>query len=122
MKYNYFNRILFSLVVSFLISIISSENSVAQNANASNVKFVRVDIGHGGLHCPFLGPQLEKKLKELVHVANYYVNKQESYATFEIPVSEIVTDELLRQVAIKVGYPAADVSVVISDVAPLNKN
>lgn len=84
-------------------------------------KYVRLDIGHGGLHCPFLGPQLEKKLNETGQVSNLKVYKKESYATFELPAATELSDADIRQVAIKVGYPDADVTVVISDTAPVNQ-
>jgi hypothetical protein len=84
-------------------------------------KYVRLDIGHGGLHCPFLGPQLEKKLVETGEVSNLKVYKKESYATFELPAATVLSDADIRQVAIKVGYPDADVRVVVSDTAPINQ-
>ncbi|MGE0638011.1 MAG: hypothetical protein AB7P01_16325 [Bacteroidia bacterium] len=84
-------------------------------------KYVRLDIGHGGLHCPFLGPQLERKLTETGQVSNLKVYKKESYATFELPAATALSDADIRQVAIKVGYPDADVTVVVSDTAPVNQ-
>ena len=91
----------------------------AQTTTAA--KYVRLNIGHGGLHCPFLGPQLEKKLNETGQVSNLKVYKKESYATFELPAATELSDADIRQVAIKVGYPDADVTVVVSDTAPINQ-
>lgn len=105
----------------FLFFILAYNSAAAQNTAQAETKYVRVDIGHGGLHCPFLGPQMEKKIKELGDVNNYKMYRQESYATFELPVEKPVTDADIRQVAIKVGYPEADVSVVISDTPPVNQ-
>ncbi len=115
MKQLYF---LYALIVS---SVFVQQTATAQNTAQSELKYVRINIGHGGLHCPFLGPQLEKKLKEMGDVSNMKVYKQESYATFELPATMPVTDADIRQVAIKVGYPDADVNVVISDTAPVNQ-
>ncbi len=84
-------------------------------------KYVRLDIGHGGLHCPFLGPHLEKKLTETGQVSNLKVYKKESYATFELPAATSLSDADIRQMAIKVGYPDADVTVLVSDTAPINQ-
>jgi hypothetical protein len=81
-------------------------------------KYVRLDIGHGGLHCPYLGPHLEKKLKETGQVNNLVTYKKESYMTFEVPAVSTFSDVEIRQVATRVGYPDADVTVVISDTAP----
>lgn len=115
MKQLYF---LFAFIIS---SVCIQQTATAQNPTKSDSKYVRINIGHGGLHCPFLGPQLEKKLKEMGNVSNMKVYRQESYATFELPATMPVTDADIRQVAIKVGYPDADVNVVISDTAPINQ-
>ena len=104
-----------------VLLLICSYNLNAQNITPPETKYVRVDIGHGGLHCPFLGPHMEKKIKELGDVNNYKMYKQESYATFELPAAKQVSDADIKQVAIKVGYPEADVTVVISDTAPTNQ-
>jgi len=118
---NYPFRILLILAVSVLLSVSFPGNSTAQNTTGQTAKFVRIDIGYGGLHCPFLGPQLEKKLLEMGDVSNLKVFKQESYATFELPSSKPVSDADIKQVAVKVGYPEADVVVVISDSLPSNQ-
>jgi hypothetical protein len=115
MKQLYF---LFAFIVS---SVFIQQTATAQNTLQQPINYIRIDIGHGGLHCPFLGPQMEKKLRELAAINNYRMYKQESYATFELPASLPVTDADIRQVAIKVGYPEADVSVVISDTAPVTQ-
>jgi hypothetical protein len=112
---------LYFLLVFIVCSVFVQQTATAQNTAPSETKYVRINIGHGGLHCPFLGPQLEKKLKEMGNVNNMKVYRQESYATFELPATMPVTDVDIRQVAIKVGYPEADVNVVISDTAPINQ-
>ncbi len=90
----------------------------AQTTAPATTKYVRLDIGHGGLHCPYLGPHLEKKLKETGQVNNLVTYKKESYMTFEVPAVSTFSDVEIRQVATRVGYPDADVTVVISDTAP----
>lgn len=117
MKQNYFPKVL-NLFPVFFFSFILAHNGVAQNTPEAQTKYVRVDIGHGGLHCPFLGPQMVKKIKEMCEASNMQIYKEQSYATFELPATSVVSDAEIRQVAIKVGYPEADVSVVISDMAP----
>jgi hypothetical protein len=113
---------LYILFAFIAFSVFAQQTTAtAQNTEQATLKYVRINIGHGGLHCPFLGPQLEKKLKEMGNVSNMQVYRQESYATFELPATMPVTDADIRQVAIKVGYPDADVSVVVSDTAPINQ-
>ncbi len=121
MKQFYFLRFTGITGVLLLTFFISLNKANAQTTLQSTTKYVRVDIGHGGLHCPFLGPEFEKKVKQMGNVNNYKANIQQSYATFELPATIPVSSEEIRQVAIKVGYPDADVSVVISDTAPVNQ-
>lgn len=80
-----------------------------------------MDIGHGGLHCPFLGPKLEGMLKEIENVNNIKIYKKESYATFELPAATSLSKDDLKKIGIKAGYPPDDVIVVISDSAPINQ-
>jgi len=117
-SYTYQMKKLYTLTV-FALFMLLQNIATAQTTSQSELKYVRINIGHGGFHCPFLGPQLERKLTETGQVSNIKVNKQESYATFEIPAASTLSDVDIRQVAIKVGYPEADVSVVISDTAPV---
>lgn len=93
-------------------------SDVAVQAQEVNTKYVKLAIGHGGLHCPFLGPHLEKKLTETGKVQNIKVYKQESYMTFEVPDIVALPDTSIRRIAINVGYPDADVNVQVSDSAP----
>lgn len=88
---------------------------------APSTKYVRLDIGHGGLHCPFLGIKIEGMLKEIQDVSSLKIYKRESYATFELPASTPLSESDIKQIGIKAGYPPDDVSVVVSDSAPVNQ-
>ena len=93
----------------------------AQNKNSDQVvnkKYVRVDIGHGAMHCPFLSPKLETQLKEIKGVENFFIDKKNSYATFNLPVETEMTSESLKQIGIDVGYPSDDV-VITMDTKPI---
>jgi len=93
----------------------------AQNKNSNQVvnkKYVRVDIGHGAMHCPFLSPKLETQLKEIKGVENFFIDKQNSYATFNLPAETEMTTESLKQIGIDIGYPSDDV-VITMDTKPI---
>lgn len=96
--------------------------SKAQNGNTQSVtdkKYVRVDIGHGALHCPFLSPKLEAKLKEIKDIENFFIDRRSSYITFELPSTTEITPESLIKTGTDVGYPAADV-IVSMDNKPIH--
>lgn len=101
-----------SLVTLFLIGF---QLAGAQTSASTPIRYVRMDIGHGGLHCPFLGPRLEQGIKALNGIQNLKVDIRASYATFELPTEPVVSDVQLKELAVKVGYPPADVTVIISD-------
>ena len=102
--------------IFFLISFFSL-NLFAQNENAKaikqNKKYVKMDIGHGGLHCPFLGPKLETAIKNIIGAEDVKMDKVNSWMTFTLPSDNAMTLDELKQVGTKAGYPADDVSVII---------
>lgn len=99
--------------------------SVGQAQNKANIQtlkktYVRFEIGHGALHCPFLGPKFEAKLKEIKGIENFFLDKQESYLTFNLPANTDMTLESLKKIGVDAGYPPADV-VVKMDIKPIKK-
>ena len=100
--------------IFFLIAICNF-NLLAQNEKtiAQNKKYVKMEIGHGGLHCPFLGPKLETAIKNIQGVEDVKMDKVNSWLTFTLPTDNTMTDDELKQVGTKAGYPADDVSVII---------
>lgn len=105
---------LFSALVLFAISL-SLRAQTIQNQSATDKKYVRMDIGHGALHCPFLSPKLEAKLREVKDIDNFFIDKRTSYITFELPASTEMTLESLKKIGTDVGYPPADVIVAIDN-------
>ena len=90
----------------------------AQSQNESSVannKYVRVEIGHGALHCPFLSPKLETQLKELKGATNFFMDRQNSFATFNLPADTEITVEQLKKIGVDVGYPSTDVMVAMDN-------
>lgn len=100
------------IVVAFLF--VSSPVIQAQS-QVANSKYVRVDIGHGALHCPFLSPKLETQLKELKGVTNFFMDRQNSFATFNLPADTEITVEELKKIGVDVGYPSTDVMVAMDN-------
>lgn len=113
----------YSLTMIMAIAFITVFNAMSQaqslgNTQISNKKYVRYEIGHGAMHCPFLSPKLEAKLKEIKDIDNFFIDKRESYATFNLPDNTEMTLESLQKIGIDVGYPADDV-IVKMDIKPI---
>ncbi len=103
-------------LVAFLVVVCPSAQAQTKNNNHSaNKKYVRMDIGHGALHCPFLSPKLETELKAIKGIDNYFIDKKTSYATFCLPANTDMTVESLKKIGIDVGYPADDVMVILDN-------
>lgn len=109
----------FTLLFAFVLIVIFSNTIQAQNNQQNTAKkYVRIDIGHEALHCPFLSPKLEKNLREVSTVSNFFIDKRASYITFELPSDTDITEAYLKKIGTDVGYPGADVVVSFSDQAP----
>jgi hypothetical protein len=110
------NKNVLSIIASIVFFFILSTASQAQsNSNNPTIdkKYVRVDIGHGAMHCPFLSPKLEAKLREIKNIENFFIDKRNSYATFNLPSDTEMTSESLKKIGTDVGYPADDVVITI---------
>jgi|GEM_PF-3467075 len=100
--------------IAFSLLFVFCTNSQAQN-NSNTQKYIRIDIGHGALHCPFLSPKLETQLKQIEGVENFFLDRQTSYLTFNLPANTKITVDSLKQIGIAVGYPGDDVMVKMDD-------
>jgi hypothetical protein len=110
------NKTALSIITSIVFFFIFFTASLAQgNVNNPTIdkKYVRVDIGHGAMHCPFLSPKLEAKLREIKNIENFFIDKRNSYATFNLPADTEMTSESLKKIGTDVGYPADDVVITI---------
>ncbi|MDP1746989.1 MAG: hypothetical protein Q8L90_15550 [Bacteroidota bacterium] len=110
------NKNVLSNIAAIVFFFIFSTASQAQgNSNNPTIdkKYVRVDIGHGAMHCPFLSPKLEAKLREIKNIENFFIDKRNSYATFNLPLDTEMTSETLKKIGTDVGYPADDVVITI---------
>ncbi|MES2593085.1 MAG: hypothetical protein V4608_14475 [Bacteroidota bacterium] len=109
-------KISFSSVILTIIFLVSISSAYSQNSNkTSDKKYVRMDIGHEALHCPFLSPKLEARLKEINNIENFFIDKRNSYATFNLPSDTEMTVELLKKIGTDVGYPADDVIIAMDN-------
>lgn len=111
-------NIIIVMLTAFVL-FVGVSAAFAQSGN-STVKYVRVDVGHGALHCPFLSPKLETKYKELSGVDNFFMDRQSSFTTFTLPASTSVTEQQLIDIGVAVGYPASDFTITF-DTKPIVK-
>jgi len=103
------------IVFSFLFIFCFASQAQNKNTQAVNKKYVRIDIGHGALHCPFLSPKLEGQLRQLKGVDNFIIDRQTSYITFNLPADTEITEDFLKKMGTDVGYPGTDVMVKIDN-------
>ena len=115
-KNNEFNSMFSVLLLFVFCSFAHAQNSAPVQADSK--KYVRMDIGHGAMHCPFLIPKLEAQLKNIKGVENFFMDKENSYATFNLPADTEMTLESLKKIGTDVGYPADDVFVKV-DTKPI---
>ena len=117
------NRTILKLLKAFVFLVVFGLAYQTQNkisAQTPSKIYVRFDIGHGALHCPFLGPKFEMLLKKTNGIEDFFLDKQASYVTFTLPATTEMTAVSLKKIGIDAGYPPADV-VVTMDSKPIKK-
>ncbi|MDQ3048468.1 MAG: hypothetical protein M3R27_13045 [Bacteroidota bacterium] len=102
-------------LVFLFVSINSSNAQSTSMVQTGGKKYVRIDIGHGALHCPFLTPKFETQLKSISGIENFFIDKENSYTTFNLPEDTQLTMESLKKMGTDVGFPAADVFVKVDN-------
>ncbi len=107
-------------VIFLFVFCLASQTQNTSNAQTPSQKYIRIDIGHGALHCPFLGPKFEMLLKKTNGLEDFFLDKQASYVTFNLPATTEMTAESLKQIGVDAGYPPADVMVTM-DNKPIKK-
>ena len=103
----------FRLVILAAFALTAYVPAQAQSTDSLHVQHVRLDVARMGLHCPFLGPKLMEKLKELPAAQSVTLFMMESYITFELPSGSTVEGGKIKNIAVSVGYPAQDITVTI---------
>jgi len=98
----------------FIFCSISHAQYNNSNQTASK-KYVRFEIGHEAMHCPFLGPKLELKLSEIKGIENFFIDKRASYSTFNLPENTEMTIESLKKIGTDVGYPSNDIFITMDN-------
>jgi hypothetical protein len=111
----------FALILALLVFSGTTKAQTVSASTAVNKKFVRVDIGHGALHCPFLSPKIDAAMQKITGIENYFIDKQASYITFNLPANTDMTVESVKKIGTEVGYPDADVIVKFDD-KPIESN
>ena len=101
------------LTLNFAPGILSEAEG--QNSQVSPLKYVKIEIDHRGLHCPFLGVALKEKLKNMEGFKDFYIDKDDRYMTFTYPAEMPVTQKELMKIPIGVGFSESIVHVAIDD-------
>lgn len=97
---NTVNKIM--LLIMILLFGSFSSSSLAQNKQTDSKKFIKLQVN--GLACPFCAYGLEKKLKSLKGAENFDVDFKTGSATLDVPVSNDVTKEELKQIVLDAGF------------------
>ena len=75
---------------------------------------IQIQIDHGGLHCPFLGPKFESRFTELSGVDSVKLDTQNSIGTLYLANDYSLSDEEIRAIIVhKVGYPEPEIKAII---------
>ena len=81
-------------------------------SSAQNKIFVEID--HGGLHCPYLGPLFEQKFLALQTVDSVFLNTRSSIGELYLSSDGELTDEQITDVVVnQVGYPEPEIKAII---------
>jgi hypothetical protein len=102
------------IAVAVIFCLVAHGQLNAQAIDTSSTKHVRLDVARMGLHCPFLGPQLMEKLKQVPSAQNVTLFMQPSYITFDLANGSDVNEAQIADIAAKVGYPKQDITVTIN--------
>jgi len=83
--------------------------SVGQNS-------IQVQIDHGGLHCPYLGPRFEQRFAERDEIDSVHVNSHTSIGTLYMADDKNLTDDEISDIIVhKVGYPRPEIKAIVRD-------
>ncbi len=107
------------IIITAAFLFLFFQMGMAQTAggnSSGNKKYVKMVIGHGALHCPFLGPKFISRLDSIQGIQNLFVDKQNSYATFNLPADTKMNLDLLQKIGIDAGYAASDVIVTLDNI------
>ena len=79
-------------------------------------ELIQIQIDHGGLHCPFLGPKFEQRFTELTAVDSVILDTKNSIGKLYLAKGQGLTDEEITEVIVhKVGYPQREIKAIIRD-------
>lgn len=84
------------------------------SADAQNT--VRIEIDHGGLHCPYLGPRFKDRFTELEAVDSVHVDSKNSIGTLYLSEGHQLSDADITEIIVhKVGYPLPEIKAIIRE-------
>lgn len=83
-------------------------------ANAQNT--IQIQIDHGGLHCPYLGPRFEQRFTERAEVDSVYLDTKNSVGSLYLSDGNDLSDSDITEIIVhKVGYPKPEIKAIIRD-------
>jgi len=97
------------MVILFLSTGFYSNSSFAQSKQSDSKKYIQLQVN--GLACPFCAYGLEKKLKALDGAGNFDIDFKTGIATLDIPNSNNVTKEELKQIVSDAGFELKNVEI-----------
>ncbi len=98
--------------MKFILPLISSIALGFSTLQAQEI--IQIQIDHGGLHCPFLGPKFESRFAELSVVDSVNLDMHNSIGTLYLADQDSLSDEEIREIIVhKVGYPAPEIKSII---------
>ena len=86
--------------------------------NTVTKRYVKMEVGAMGLHCPFLGVTLKEQLQADTLFSELKVDKTDHFLTFAYIDSEELTADYFQKIAVRVGYPAEIIIVTLFDSQP----
>ena len=103
------------IAILMVLGLLIQSNAQVISSEDENAKYVKIEIAENGLHCPFLGVKLEYELKKINGLSDLYINNDESYLTFNLPIETDITKEKLEKIPVDVGYPSKYITVIMAD-------
>jgi len=92
-----------SVILIALFSISFFNVSATLNIDTT-VEITYVKIGVDGMACPFCAYGVEKKIKKIEGVENFYVDINEGFITFSVPSDKKPTEEELKKLIKEAGF------------------
>jgi copper chaperone CopZ len=100
-----------SLIICFVVGIstegIARTPTDFQTKKQDSLVYVKIEVD--GMACPFCAYGLEKQLKKYDGVADFFVDIDKGYVTFNVPVNKKPTEERLKKTVKEAGFSVKNI-------------